>query len=238
MPSLKFGGASTDRVDSVNSLPAWPTDWTLWLWIYLITATGTQRWFQNLGCDYEIQFNGGSAGKPILCFLSRNGGLNYWDVEANGDNFTAAGAYTNKWMMIINVGKTSSSSNADQMILLADKNKPPAEPSSYNVQDRGSGAIDAATTNRFGNNGSISQVTDGYIWRAGLYSRAMNKADVGRLYIESRRRRLKYRLGDMFCHDFGGNGRGTVLDKSGKKMQGTITGAVPAMFQPGFPYLY
>lgn len=228
MSTLNFGANATDKVQMGTHTP-WPAAWTFWLWVYLLNSTVRQRWFQNAGADAEfMDFRGDNTPDGFLCSLSRNVGANYCSVSGDMTNFAAYGAGANKWFCFVVIGDTNSASDADQRILLGDINSPPKEPSAYTAQTRGSGAIDAGTTFKYGNNNVDNIVSVARFWRSGLIPRALNQADVGTLYRETRHQLLDARRhGQEFLYQFGTNGRGIVCDESGKNLHGTITGAVP-----------
>lgn len=226
MPSLSTGAGATDRVDTAT-ITTWPPAWTIWMWIYLTSIAASQRFFQNIGCDYEIAYEQ-TTGR-FNAFLSRNAGSNYWGLNVDGTSWAAWGGLVNQWLFLVNVGDTTSATpnDTDQKYFLGNLTVPPAEPSAYVLQDRGAGAIDAATTNRFWNNGATNLPMTGYGWRAGLLSRKLSSSDVLSLWARTRARKLSPSLGDIFLYDFGMNGSGVVPDLSGNGRHGTITGSVP-----------
>lgn len=224
LPSLRFGAATSDRIDSGN--PTLLTDvdpGTICAWVYNTTTATNQRiWQKGSGSNSHI-FRLTTSRFGVV--IQRTTPLN---VEATATNF--AQYATNKWLFVVGTWNTSGA-NGDQRIYVGDLRIAPAEPSSYDIaQTVGSGTMATDAGTNFGIGNFIGTPTVSWVGSYaffGMWKRQLSYGEILQQWSQwvtpgshlSTMGAINYTL-------IGTSGSLVAFDYSGYGNHGLVTGAV------------
>lgn len=199
---------------------------TFWAWIYLRTYTGASGWrlFQKgyVGRNGFAHYcGGGTTAFEYQYFRTGGGGLNF------AANYTSFASWAgNKYLFVCVITDGGSGTK----LYVGDLKTPPAEPSAYSFSSVGSAAFynDSAIALDWGNRGGSAVNLDGYLHSSVWIPSVLPYKEIKTAW--STPPKLwgpLYQNAACGIWRFGSNGRGIVLDESGKSNHGTLTGAVP-----------
>ncbi len=230
LTSLRYDGGATWKVNhgadtSLDNLVVC----TFMAWIRLNTEGPNSMIFRK-----------GTASADLKLFKVDDSGALQIAVNRTGSNLFVRGDLTNypgfalnKWVFVVGRLKTGGTS-AEQQCLLGGLSHPVVEPSSYIIQQVGSGGTgdNAGDDMIAGNDDADAGAFDGSIAWGGIWNRYLSMAE-----ISDQWNRPHLTPGNVLFTYYGRGGIGLQEDLSGLGNHGVRTGALP-MDGPPIPYYW